>query len=78
MIKIEIHAAYSFSTFRPDNSVWMKFGKENMASDWNAANEYTDAHTYELISQQEINALKDFDFIDFEVCLIFSQKGLTY
>ena len=56
----------------------MKFGKENMGSDWNAANEYTDTHTYELISQQEIDALKDFDFIDFEVCLIFLREGLTY
>ena len=38
-----------------------------MGSEWNAVNEYTNDHTYELVSQQEIDALKDFDFIDFEV-----------
>ena len=45
----------------------MKFGKDSMGTEWTAANEFTDRNTYELLSQKEIDTLKDFDFIDFEV-----------
>ena len=38
-----------------------------MGSEWTAANEFTDKHIYDLMSQQDIDTLKDFDFVDFEV-----------